>query len=255
MTGGQHLRTPTSGVGALYGADTEAQTPGSRRSRSGPAATSPGCPPWKVPPAEGAQELGPRGRLIGLRCWGGAGAESAGARGARWESGLFPRRKGQVGVSGGEGYIRVMFWKDPWLQGGELLRETRTKSSWKWEGGRNGKEGAGIHLDLPGAQGPARKPVRCPRCGLCWPQKVCAGPITLKSPPHLSTCPSTDGRVKFPNTGVLNPQGLGHTLFSTQTPPSHAPLHSHLQGPIHLASGSSSAVSDEDSRATAPFHR
>ena len=83
----------------------DAQTPGPRRSRSGPAATSPGCPPWKVPPAERAQELGPRGRLVGLCCWGGAGA--------RWESGLFPRRKGQVGASGGEGYIRVMFWKDP----------------------------------------------------------------------------------------------------------------------------------------------
>ena len=49
----------------------DAQTPGPRRSRSGPAATSPGCPPWKVPPAEGAQELGPRGRLVGLCCWGG----------------------------------------------------------------------------------------------------------------------------------------------------------------------------------------
>ena len=101
---------------------------------------------------------------------------------------------------------------------------------------------------MPGAQGPDRKPIH--------PLSGCVqGPSPRRGPRHPSTCPSTYGRVKFPTAGVLNPQGLGHTLFSMQTPPPHAPLHGRLQVPVHLASGPSSAVHGEESRITAPFHR
>ena len=72
-------------------------------------------------------------------------------------------------------------------------------------------------------------------------------------PPQLLPAHRWEGEV-LPRRGP-QPAGLGHTLFSTQTPASHAPLHGRLQGPVHLTSGSSSAVSGEDSRATAQGHR
>ena len=49
-----------------------------------------------------------RGAALLGRGWGRA-CRGGGPLGV-W---ALPRRKGQVGVLGGEGYIRVFFWKDP----------------------------------------------------------------------------------------------------------------------------------------------
>lgn len=80
-----------------------------RRSHSGPAATS-RMPSLKGPASGGNAGARAQRKAHGAVLLGEGWAESAGLGPAG--SLTSPRRKGQVEVSGGEGYIRVMFWKD-----------------------------------------------------------------------------------------------------------------------------------------------
>lgn len=129
------------------------------------------------------------------------------------------------------------------------------------DGGGNGEAGAGVSLDLPGAQGPARKPTAryAPSSRTLSTAECESGARHLAGPPAARGGSAVSPPVhrwgsEVPHRGGPSTHpGWVYILFSTQAPPSHILLPSHLPVPICLALGISAAVSCEESKASAPL--
>lgn len=157
-----------------------------------------------------------------------------------------------------------MFWKVLGLQGGELLREARAgvgneEARMGMEVGM-GRQGLGSTWTCqePRAQ-PGSRPARyAPSSRTLSTARCESGARHLAGPPAASGGSAVSPPVhrwesEVPHHGGPSTHpGWVYILFSTQAPPSHILLHSHLPVPICLALGISSAVSCEESKASAP---
>lgn len=188
----------------------EVQTPGSWRSRSGPGAASPGCPPWKAPPAEGRQELGPRGSLWG--CTAGVGlGQSVQGRGPAGSLGS-PKEKGP-----GRGFRRRRLHQSLLLErsltaGWRTAR--RGKNQIKLEGGARWEWGGGGWDSPRLARSPGPSQEADPP--IVW---VCARPITPKGPPTPQHLPVHIWESEVPHRRGPQPTRVGpHSVLHADTP-------------------------------------